>query len=616
MSNIQFKKVVLQNFMSYEYAEVQLNKPGYILVTGENLNPEDAAKSNGCGKSTIFNAICWALTGNTVSGFKNVANIYIKGETFVELSFSCNDNNYVIKRIAKPSKLKLWVNDKDVSGKGIRDTEKLLTEYLPDVTNSLINSVIILGQGLPQRFTNNTPSGRKEVLENLSKSDFMIEDIKQRLKERRERLSEGLQEYQEKEVKNSTNIHWLNKEIEDDTAKIDELQKYSDIEEEIENLENDLFAAKSSKLELFTLIEELEKSKTEHEELIQKITEERQQEIDALVIEDEDELSSKVNKYEYEIQAKEKEIKKLDAVTDVCPTCGQKLPDVTKIDTSEMKQELNELRHEWESNHNKLQEIRARNEHKLIDIDDKYNQSQAKVYDNIKSIVEEIKENKKQIGSYDEKILQITSELSSKKTASEHYADMIEELVSNIAENKKKLEEITADNIVINNKLDYINSHLEINSKMAMIVKRDFRGYLLTNVIEFISMRCKYYSQEVFGTENFNFKLDGNNISISYDNKEYESLSGGEKQKVDIIVQFSIRDMLCNYLNFSSNILVLDEITDSLDIVGAQKVFNLISHNLNDVETIYIISHHTDFEIPYDDEIRIIKGVDKISRIT
>lgn len=616
MSNIQFKKVVLQNFMSYEYAEVQLNKPGYILVTGENLNPEDAAKSNGCGKSTIFNAICWALTGNTVSGFKNVANIYIKGETFVELSFSCNDNNYVIKRIAKPSKLKLWVNDKDVSGKGIRDTEKLLTEYLPDVTNSLINSVIILGQGLPQRFTNNTPSGRKEVLENLSKSDFMIEDIKQRLKERRERLSEGLQEYQEKEVKNSTNIHWLNKEIEDDTAKIDELQKYSDIEEEIENLENDLFAAKSSKLELFTLIEELEKSKTEHEELIQKITEERQQEIDALVIEDEDELSSKVNKYEYEIQAKEKEIKKLDAVTDVCPTCGQKLPDVTKIDTSEMKQELNELRHEWESNHNKLQEIRARNEHKLIDIDDKYNQSQAKIYDNIESIVEEIKENKKQIGDYDEKILQITSELSSKKTASEHYTDMIEELVSNIAKNKKKLEEITADNIVINNKLDYINSHLEINSKMATIVKRDFRGYLLTNVIEFISMRCKYYSQEVFGTENFNFKLDGNNISISYDNKEYESLSGGEKQKVDIIVQFSIRDMLCNYLNFSSNILVLDEITDSLDIVGAQKVFNLISHNLNDVETIYIISHHTDFEIPYDDEIKIIKGVDKISRIT
>ncbi len=73
--------------------------------------------------------------------------------------------------------------------------------------------------------------------------------------------------------------------------------------------------------------------------------------------------------------------------------------------------------------------------------------------------------------------------------------------------------------------------------------------------------------------------------------------------------------MLCSYLNFSSNILVLDEITDSLDIVGAQKIFNLISNNLTDVETIYIISHHTDFEIPCDDEIYIVKGDDKISRI-
>ena len=73
--------------------------------------------------------------------------------------------------------------------------------------------------------------------------------------------------------------------------------------------------------------------------------------------------------------------------------------------------------------------------------------------------------------------------------------------------------------------------------------------------------------------------------------------------------------MLCLFLNFSSNIIVLDEITDSLDAIGAQKIFNLISNNLNDVETIFIISHHTDFEIPVDGEISIVKGDDKISRI-
>ena len=74
--------------------------------------------------------------------------------------------------------------------------------------------------------------------------------------------------------------------------------------------------------------------------------------------------------------------------------------------------------------------------------------------------------------------------------------------------------------------------------------------------------------------------------------------------------------MLCTFLDFSSNILVLDEITDALDTTGVSKIFNLINSNLYDVEAVYIISHHVDeLEIPADDEILIIKGDDKISRI-
>ena len=155
-----------------------------------------------------------------------------------------------------------------------------------------------------------------------------------------------------------------------------------------------------------------------------------------------------------------------------------------------------------------------------------------------------------------------------------------------------------------------------INSKMQTIVKRDFRGYLLNNIISFIEDKAKDYSLIVFGTDKLSFKLDGNNIDIAYDGKEYSVLSGGEKQKLDIIIQFAIRDMLCTFLDFSSNILVLDEITDSLDSIGVSSVFNLISSNLNDVEVVYIISHHVDeLEIPSDDEIIVIKGEDKISRI-
>ena len=151
---------------------------------------------------------------------------------------------------------------------------------------------------------------------------------------------------------------------------------------------------------------------------------------------------------------------------------------------------------------------------------------------------------------------------------------------------------------------------------MFTYIQRDFRGHLLNNVITFIEDKSKEYSQSVFGTDKLSFTLEKNNIIIAYDGKDYSCLSGGEKQKLDIIIQFAIRDMLCTFLDFSSNILVLDEITDALDSIGVSKIFNLIGENLSDVEATYIISHHVDeLEIPADDEIIVIKGDDKISRI-
>ena len=73
--------------------------------------------------------------------------------------------------------------------------------------------------------------------------------------------------------------------------------------------------------------------------------------------------------------------------------------------------------------------------------------------------------------------------------------------------------------------------------------------------------------------------------------------------------------MLCKYLGFSSNIIVLDEIFDNLDSEGCENILNLISTKLTDVQSIFIITHHQDLQIPMDNEIVVIKGQDKISRI-
>ena len=119
----------------------------------------------------------------------------------------------------------------------------------------------------------------------------------------------------------------------------------------------------------------------------------------------------------------------------------------------------------------------------------------------------------------------------------------------------------------------------------------------------------------IFNTDKINFSLNGNNIDISYCDKQYENLSGGEKQTVDLIVQFSIRDMLCKFLNFSCNILVVDEIFDNLDSIGCQRVINLISTELSDISSIFVITHRGDLEIPYDHELIVEKNEKGISTL-
>ena len=129
--------------------------------------------------------------------------------------------------------------------------------------------------------------------------------------------------------------------------------------------------------------------------------------------------------------------------------------------------------------------------------------------------------------------------------------------------------------------------------------------------------KAKEYSRDVFGNESLSIVVDENYIDVLLNNKYYEALSGGEKQKVDIIIQLVLRDLLSNQLNIHSNILVLDEGLDFLDAKGSEAILNLIQSKLSDVESMFIISHHVEeLNISYDTKIVVEKGSDGISNIS
>ena len=616
MANIYFESISLKNFMSFKEAYVNLNRNGYILVEGINNNVEDSAKSNGSGKSSLFSGICWCLTGETISGAKEVSNIYLKGKTEVQVKFTFDSHSYTITRTRNPSNLFIEVDGVDKSGKGIRDTQKILEEYLPQVTSSLINSVIILGQGLPQRFTNNTPSGRKEILEKLSNSDFMITDIKEKLSVRKSTLEDS---------RNSTNnniselqgsISTLNTLLNMYINNLNDLSSSGDYELQIDKINLNIQKLKED-------IESYETAKSEAETLLnncvlsnEKLSSEYKLEQSKLKLIDTKELEEEITSVNFDIKTTSNKISEIDSISDVCPMCGQKLHGVVKPDSTSLKENLAVLKERYSELQESLNESNKYNIELQNSLDLEYADRQKELSTSIEALQADIinynnslTTNNSMLVSESENLAKLQTKLNELENTKQHLKNEIENTKKCISDNTDKINDLRLT-------VDDISARLEIISKMNTLVKRDFRGYLLSNIIQFISTKSKYYSNKVFGTDKLDFKLDGNNILISYDDKEYELLSGGEKQKVDVIIQLSIRDMLCKYLGFSSNIIVLDEITDSLDSKGCQNIFNLISSELGDVESIYIISHHTDeLNIPCDDTITIIKDNNKISRI-
>lgn len=344
---IHFNKVILHNFGSYQHAEIDLQNKGFCLVSGENHYLKDNALSNGAGKSFIWNGICFALTGLTIQGLKNnLKNIYNdESDAYVSLDFIVDKDHYFITRyIAPKSDLKIIKNEVDVSGKGIKESELKLTTLLPDLTQELIASTIIIGQAMPYKFSSFSPSGRKELLEKLTKSDFMIEDIKNRISNRLLVLNTLIRKDDDELLINNTKLNTNRETLEKLNSKITLMVK-PDFDAEISKLS---IKIKASETKIFALTED----KKLYDQKLEKINN------DLLVLTNEKSnklensqkkhltglLESKTLKANIESQISNlnNDIKKLASNTGICPTCGQKLPGTEHLKQEKINKE-NEL---------------------------------------------------------------------------------------------------------------------------------------------------------------------------------------------------------------------------------------------------------------------------------
>jgi DNA repair exonuclease SbcCD ATPase subunit len=309
------------------------------------------------------------------------------------------------------------------------------------------------------------------------------------------------------------------------------------------------------------------------------------------------------------------EVKKLENIKDVCPTCGQKLVGVQKPDTTEQKNQIEILQGDLRTLTEEYTQLCKEYDDLQSFYNDKLNQHINPLTLQKTTLSNELTKLNNDYNGIQDNIKRQQPLIQKLQNDITNHNATVENLNKLIIDSENSINKLNEELVYFSEEMDIVKTRLDIINKFITITNRDFRGYLLKNVIDFIDKKSKEYCMDIFQTDKLDFKLDGNNIDITYCGKPYEACSGGEKQKLDIIIQFAIRDMLCQFLDYRCNIIALDEIFDQMDSIGCDRIVDLITKKLTDVDSIFIITHHTDISIPSDSIITVVKQDNGISTI-
>ena len=258
--------------------------------------------------------------------------------------------------------LEIIKNNIDLSGKTFRESEKKLADLLPDLTNDYLSSVVIISQGMPNKFSSFSPSGRKELLEKLTKSDFMIEDIKNRIALRQNELGRKIQECSDSILVNGTKLSTAKKDLERIEKEIAEAVK-PDFDKELKesgdllkSIDKDIVklteARKSADTQIETTNSALLAITQEKAEKLRMLSDSYHAAIDPV---NQEKLTAETT-----IRNLTAEVNRLKAVKDTCPTCGQKLPGAVKPDTSAQEAQIKTLNESLIPLKNRIDEINVK----------------------------------------------------------------------------------------------------------------------------------------------------------------------------------------------------------------------------------------------------------------
>ena len=646
--NIKFEELDIEGFRSIDRISLNLSDQGIVIVKGIN-NYEDLASSNGSGKSSVFEAIIYALFEETSSGDRDIENRILGQGCSVVLKFSIDDVSYKIIRQSKKGKgtVVLYRNDEDISARNKSDTNKLIISIL-GINKAIFLDSIFLSQNAVTNLPSLSPTARKERLEILTNTDNAINNFKTFLKEKQTM-------YESKHVDCQLEINKINgkeeslqqqkdklqAQINDIKIQIEERNKLGNIEDldkQIQEYNVKINTINNQIPELDNQIEMISKSINELKNE-QKVYEEKRVNKDQEVQNQRDkcnDLQKEITRVEniisynnMDIDRINKEIEEIKN-SDTCPTCGRKYDNVNEEHIQKVIEDKNKEIKEFEDknieNNNYIKDLQLE-----LDKEIEVGKNLKKEFENLNSLYndknEQVSEQQTNLINTNNQKTQLLNSIQNIQVQidainkqkdnilkieipnSKQYEDMVQDIDIQL-NNLNKLKEDK------NNELNELDNYINAIKHCIQLVTKDFRTFLLKNSLSYLNKILKDYSSQLFSNESdlIYISENDNKLDIMLGNATYESLSGGEKTRVNIALLLAQKSLANMIGNISCNIIILDEILGYCDALAENNVINLITKELESLETIYMISHK-EIPIGYDAELIVEKNANGLTHL-
>ena len=548
---ITFETIRWKNFLSTgdQWTEIDFCESPSTLIVG----------SNGAGKSTMLDALCFALFNKPfrkINRGQLVNSINEKGLK-VEVCFSIGKDEYRVFRGAKPNLFEVYKNNKMVDqDAAAKDTQKYLEQSVLKLNYKSFTQVVILGSSTFVPFMQLGASVRREVIEDLldiqifsymntilkdrvrtqntkNRDTIYLKDLAEERVLSQERLINSLKEIntnrkEEKQEKYNLNESKIKEKSKQKTSKKRKLKKLEDGCQGIETQR--------------TLLQGLRDKQTENKTELKRLT---------------------------------KEIKFLES-HDVCPTCTQVIGDGFKeTRMSSLTTTGSGLTTDAESIEKNIDEILS-------------------AIDKIEKICEEMYSVRSEVSSLDRDILRLKKENLDIDTE-------LKDLTSpKIDEENKILDRLNDELKIIQDDCALSNQTLDEYNIVGKLLKDSgIKKQIIKKYIPIFNGLINKYLHTMDFFVNFTLDEEFNEVIKSRfrDEFSYASFSEGEKQKIDLALLFTWREVARMKNSAATNLLILDEVFDSsLDASATGELLSILL-KLGEGTNLFVISHKGDLLI-------------------